>query len=102
MRPLPKPIRNILIFLGICFSLYAMMVIFVVSGAVFMFMPNPPAPEIKYGEFSCRLEYELDGEIKVIEDVIICEFDGFKNYGSAGSRREWKTSLESGNEYMTP
>jgi len=47
------------------------------------------------------LEYELDGETKVIEDVIICEFDGFEWHGEAGEYRKWKTSLKSGNEYMT-
>jgi len=103
MRLIPNPIRNILIFLGICFSLYALFFIFVVSGAFVSFTSwSPPStPEIKYGEFSCRLEYELDGETKVIEDVIICEFDGFKRLGSGGKYRNWKKSLESGDEYMT-
>ena len=66
-----------------------------------LFTPNPPAPAITYGEFPCRLEYELDGETKVIEDVIICEFDGFKQHGEAGKYRNWKISLQSGNENMT-
>lgn len=38
--------------------------------------PNPPEPVITYGEFPFRLEYKIDGETVVIEDVIICEYCG--------------------------
>lgn len=72
-----------------------------ISGAIFLFNPNPPKPEITYGEFPCRITYELNGEKKVIEDVIICEFDGFDNLGSGGKYRKWKSYLKSGNENMT-
>lgn len=72
----------------------------VISGAIFLFNPNPPKPEITYGEFPCRITYELNGEKKVIEDVIICEFDGFENLGSAGKYRKWKSRLKSGNERL--
>ena len=34
----------------------------------------------------------------MIEDIIICEFDGFKTFGTAGRRRTWKASLKSGNK----
>ncbi len=64
-------------------------------------MPNPPKPEITYGEFPCKLVYETDGETKVIEDTVICEFDGFENFGTAGKDRSWKTTLKSGNENLT-
>ena len=45
--------------------------------------PDPPMPEITYGEFPFRLVYELNGEQIVIEDIIICEFDGFGMGGGA-------------------
>lgn len=63
--------------------------------------PNPPKPEIPYGEFPFTLTYELDGEIREIEDVIICEFDGFINRGTAGKSRKWNTALKSGSEQLT-
>ncbi len=53
-------------------------------------MPNPPKPVIKYGEFPYQLTYELDGEIITIEDVAICEFDGYKPRTEAGQGRKWK------------
>ena len=53
---------------------------------------NPPAPEITYGEFPFRIEYELHGERLVIEDTVICEFDGFKVSGTT-KRRAWKTNF---------
>ena len=33
--------------------------------------PNPPAPEITYGEFPFRLEYRIEDEVYVVEDVIV-------------------------------
>lgn len=70
--------------------------LFVLSGAIFMFNSNPPAPEVTYGEFPISVTYEVNGEIKAITDVVICEFDGFENRGSAGKYRKWKAYLKSG------
>ena len=47
--------------------------------------PNPPKPEIKYGEFDFKLVYEIDGEMQTIEDTVICEFDGF-NFDEANGK----------------
>ena len=65
------------------------------------FYPNPPVPEITYGEFPFKLTYEVDGEIKIIEDTVICEFDGFKSEGENGKHRKWKARLKSGDEQVT-
>lgn len=62
---------------------------------------NPPRPEITYGEFSFRLEYEINGERKVIQDTLICEFDGFGADEGRGKYRKWKKRLASGNERIT-
>jgi hypothetical protein len=63
--------------------------------------PNPPRPQITYGEFPFRLEYEINGERKVIQDSLICEFDGFGADEGRGKYREWKQRLASGNERVT-
>ena len=81
--------------------LAGLLYLFLVSGGMFAFMPNPPEPEIKYREFECELVYEIEGEITVIKDVIVCEFDGYKTRGAAGKRRQWKTYLKSGRERLT-
>ncbi len=65
------------------------------------FGPNPPEPEITYSEFPLRLEYQIADEIKVIEDTLVCEFDGFKVVGESGKKRVWKSYLKSGNERIT-
>jgi hypothetical protein len=64
--------------------------------------PNPPRPEITYGEFPFRLEYEINGERKVIQDTLICEFDGFGADEANGKYRKWKDSLASGNSFRQP
>ncbi|CAM2776464.1 hypothetical protein PASE110613_00125 [Paenibacillus sediminis] len=60
--------------------------------------PNPPRPEITHGEFPFRLEYEINGERKVIQDTLICEFDGFGTNEARGKYRKWRERLSSGNE----
>ena len=64
-----------------------------------MVQPNPPLPEITYGEFPFRIEYEINGERFVIEDTVICEFDGF-GMGAMGDPkiRKWKSRLASGSD----
>lgn len=64
-------------------------------------LPNPPKPKITYGEFPISIMYEINGEIKVINDTVICEFDGYKNMGTSGKQRIWKSRLKSGNERLT-
>lgn len=58
-------------------------------------------PKIKYGEFDFTLTYELNGQICVIKDTIVCEFDGIKYRGTAGNERKWKATLKSGKEELT-
>lgn len=60
-----------------------------------------PKPEVKYGEFPCKLVYELNGKQETIEDIIVCEFNGYKLIGENGRYRQWKTHLKSGNERLT-
>ena len=59
--------------------------------------PDPPRPEITYGEFPFRIEYEINGEMVIVEDTIICEFDGFQpDWGGGDKTRKWKVSFASG------
>jgi len=58
--------------------------------------PDPPKPVVRYGEFPFRLEYEVDGERFVVEDTIICEFDGI-TVDMSGKYLEWNMRLLSGN-----
>jgi len=60
--------------------------------------PNPPRPSITYGEFPFRLEYQINGETKIIEDTLICKFDGYGWNEGIGKHRKWKESLASGNK----
>jgi len=61
-------------------------------------LPNPKKPEISYGEFPFRLEYEINGERMVIYDTLICEYDGIGANTGVGKYRKWKSRLASGAE----
>ena len=85
----------------IVFVLYVLLYVFALSGAFAIFMPKPPEPKITHGEFPFRLVYEIDGETKVVEDVLICEYDGFGANAARGKYRQWKSYLASGNTRIT-
>lgn len=60
--------------------------------------PSPPAPEIKYGEFPFVLEYIIDGDFVVVQDVVICEYNGISWNEGAGKHRVWKKRLKNREE----
>ena len=54
---------------------------------------NSLTPTIQTGEFPFRVVYELEGERFVVEDTIICSFDGWQQHSN--NRRNWQTRLTS-------
>ncbi|MGG1123680.1 hypothetical protein ABHN05_02385 [Brevibacillus laterosporus] len=63
-------------------------------------LSNPPRPEITYGEFPFRLKYEIKGKWSVIQDTLICEYDGIGSNEGQGKYREWKEHLASGKQQI--
>ena len=63
-------------------------------------MPNPPKPEITHGEFPFRLVYEINGEQKVVQDTLVCDYDGIGMNEGQGKYRKWKERLASGKEIL--
>lgn len=62
-----------------------------------------PAPQITEGEFPFVVEYEINGERYLIEDTVVCIWDGYdasNNFAIFGypSWREWDESLKSGRD----
>ena len=90
-----------LLILLIVFAIIVAIYIIVISGVFSLFMSEPEKPEITYGEFPFTITYEVNGEIKKVEDAIVCEYDGIKNLGTAGKYRAWSSKLKSGNERVT-
>lgn len=66
-----------------------------------LFFDSSPTPTVTYGEFPISINYQLHDENMVLEDVVICEFDGFDIVGLNEKKRKWKTYLKSGNERLT-
>lgn len=58
------------------------------------FLPAPPKPEIRYGEFDFKLVYEINGEMRTVEDTIVCKFDGFHMDEGQGKTRRWKEEFK--------
>lgn len=54
------------------------------------FSPNPPKPDITYGEFPFEIVLEIDGQTKMFNNVYICEYDGIGSNEGIGKHRVWK------------
>ncbi len=104
--PIVSIVLAITMVLGVVLLALAAPVIYIVGGwaavfvgglAVSMLQPNPPAPSVTYGEFPFEIVYELDGETITVNDVYVCEFDGYSVKGGIGApkEREWKGYLKS-------
>lgn len=62
-----------------------------------VFEPNPPVPQITSGEFPFRLEYRIGDETFIVEDVVMCEYDGI-GFGDNGKFLKWKKWVASTGE----
>ena len=60
--------------------------------------PDPAKPKITRGEFPFKFVYEINGENKVIEDTVVCKYEGIGWNESEGKYRKWKNYLASGND----
>lgn len=76
-------------------------------GANYLYSVQKLKPEITYAEFPIKLIYEINGQQKVVEDTLVCEYDGishgiFSNANQTatgyGYRRNWKSYLLSNKE----
>lgn len=56
-------------------------------------------PIIKYGEFPFSLSFLVDGQLKTIEDTLICKYDG-KKVDASGAKNRWNMSFSSGRDYI--
>lgn len=54
-----------------------------------------PRPEVKEGRFNFSVTYELNGEVKTLECIYVCEFDGTSWSLEGGDySRDWKAHTE--------
>lgn len=56
---------------------------------------NISEPQIKEAEFPFEIVYEIDGEIVTVNDIYVCEFDGFGWNEGVGKHRKWRGYLKS-------
>ena len=72
-------------------------VILLTSIIIFSFLScqNVPEPQIKEGEFPFEMVYEIDGETITVNDIYVCEFDGFDWNEGVGKHRKWKGYIKS-------
>ena len=60
--------------------------------------PDPAKPKVLHGEFPFNFEYEKSGQKVVINDSIICDFDGIGMNEGVGKYNKWKEQLTNGGD----
>ena len=53
---------------------------------------NVATPRITYWEFPIRIEYVVDGDTMLVEDVLICEYDGIQ-------KKTWLEKINTGRSF---
>ena len=68
------------------------------------FLPNPPEPLIKDGEFPIKINFTVNGEMYTKSDIFVCEYQGFELRGmgyfgsSVKKQRKWNGYIRSTGE----
>ncbi|MGR6762207.1 hypothetical protein [Paenibacillus polymyxa] len=98
-------VKKTLLFLSIPLLLAFAIIAFIALPWLLIFIgnqlePNPSPPEITYEKFPFRLEYEINGQRKVIQDTLICEYDGIGSNEARGKYRKWRERLAGGDRLL--
>ena len=87
--------KNVLFIIAVVLSLSILIFLpaIIMSFTAYL-SPNPPKPEIKFAEFPIKLVYETGGKTYTIEDVYICEYDGWDIHdGNLNKFRKWNGKM---------
>ncbi len=84
--------------IGIAMLIFVPWLLF--SSAI-LIQPPPPSPEITYGEFPISVTYQINDDVKVLNDIVVCEYEGIKISGSGSKYRSWAEKLKSGKKMLT-
>lgn len=95
MSKTKKTIICLLIAFASLFVVYRVALSFV---GIFSLFEDPKLPQITEGEFPFIVEYEMNGERYVIEDTVICYYDGYDTSVWPAKFRTWEEELKSGEE----
>ena len=93
-------IGKIMLVCGAIFMIFSVLIVTQFPPLWSLLTPRPPKPEIIYGEFPFKLEYEIQGERIVLEDTIIIEYDGIGWNAGYGNHNVWASRLASGNDLL--
>ena len=95
-----KAVQPIIIFVGVALAgiLVFLSLPWFIIYMQYASMPDPPKPLITQGEFPFKLVYEINGEQKVVEDTVICKYDGIGMNEGQGKYRKWKSYIAGSGE----
>ena len=83
---------------GVVLLPYIIVILFyTIHGLVILISP-PPAVSVKYAEFPFEITYEINGEVKTVNDIFVCKYDGVGMNEGVGKYIKWKGYVKSTGE----
>ena len=92
--------KKTLVGCGIVLGVVVLVVVLLLVALFFILIgEEQKPPQITTGEFPFVVEYEMNGETFIIEDTVVCEFDGYDLSALTFNKpRSWNAYLKSGEE----
>ena len=92
--------KKVLIGCGIAVGAFILIIALLFAGLFLLLQgEEQKPPQITTGEFPFVVEYEMNGENYVIEDTVVCEFDGYDLSALTFNKpRSWNAYLKSSEE----
>ena len=90
--------KKVLLGCGIALGVFVLIIILLFAGLFLLLRgEEQKPPQIVTGEFPFVVEYEMNGENFVIEDTVVCEFNGYDLSALTFNKpRSWRSKLKSG------
>jgi hypothetical protein len=86
------------LFTGVGRGVWTMTYLMVAFNYYALVQPAPSKPEITKGKFRFRLEYKINGETRVIEDIYIAKYKGIRMDEGNDKYRKWKGYIKNSGE----
>ena len=92
--------KKVLMGCGIAVGAFILIIALLFAGLFLLLQgEEQKPPQITTGEFPFVVEYEMNGENSVIEDTVVCEFDGYDLSALTFNKpRSWNAYLKSREE----
>lgn len=83
---------------GVVLLPYIIVILFYIIHGFAILISPAPIPSVTYAEFPFEITYEINGEVKTVNDIFVCKYDGVGMNEGVGKYIKWKGYVKSTGE----